>query len=461
MTEGINTGDLHCLVDGCKPNRKPTLDMIRCCMCCVWYHYRCVDIDPKDASEIGVWPCPSCRTIASNVNELLSKMDGLLKVSLDVQQTNSTLNDKVNTLTGKLDDLNDELVNCRQEYTKLREENQTLRTQVGELTSKLHKTVWSSFHKDKSVLLIGDSALQAIDPKKLVKTQVVVKPSSRVADISKHLDECSDTYSKIIVQAGSTECTDEDLDQESVITAYKELIEKAKTKVMSAADVTVSSILPRTDSVDNMARIERINSCLCNAARTAGVIFTDSHQSFKLEGGVVCDFFLKDDGIQLTDLGTQQLVKSLKLSVKAGYEKNVCRSSPTSNYARPHRKEGNTDDPQREQPSQDWQFQRRERTQGSRKHHNSRSNYTRGPRERPGDLPVNRHGERFKPLSSTQDDRTPWSTTRQWHHRQMNEKVCGFCGEDNHQEDRCKWGEPIACNSCGGLGHKAKFHQLR
>ena len=448
-------GDLHCLVDGCKQNRKPTLDMIRCCMCCVWYHYRCVDIDPKDASEIGVWSCPSCRTIASNVKELLSKMDGLLKVSLDVQQTNSTLTDKVTTLTDKLDAINDELANCRQECTKLREENQNLRTQVGELTSKLHKTVWSTFHKDKSTLLIGDSTLKAIDPKKLVKTQVVVKPSSRVADINKHMDECSDNFSKIIISVGSIDCGDEDLDHESVITTYKELIEKAKNKVMSGADVTVSSILPRTDSVESMARVELINSCLCNVAQTAGVTFTDSHKNFKLDGGTVCDFFLRDDGIQLTDLGTQQLVKSLKLSVKTGCEKNVCKSSPVSSYPPPFRNEGNSNNRQKEEQGQSWQFQRRAKSQGGQRWHNQ-DNHLRGPRPRPVD-----RRERSTSMPSTQDGGTPWSTTGQRRHQQSGHKVCGFCGEDNHQEDRCKWGEPIACNSCGGLGHKAKLHRHR
>ena len=430
------------MANNCKQNNKPTRDMIRCCMCCLWYHYRCVDIDPADADQIGVWSCPCCRTIASDVKTILSKMDQLLQITENVQKSHTTLSDKFDTL-------NDELVACKEECSKLRADNQTLRTKVGDLTSQLNKAVWNTFHKDKNSLLIGDSTIQAIDPKKLVKTHVVVKPSSKIADINKQMDQCAETYSKVVICVGSNECSEESLNPNVVTASFKELLEKAKTKVMTATDVVVSSILPRTDSVDNMNRVQLLNESFLNTAKEANVTFTDNDKDFRLSSGRIPEVFLQDDGVLLTDAGTQQLVRNLALSVKAGCEKNVCRSfSPPKNPPVSSAQDLGAINPLENQRNQGQRNQRlqpqgRGRTPGH--YHNNR---------RPA-------GGRQPPLTSTHKDRFSGSTAGQWHQRQSAGKMCGFCGEDNHQEDRCRWGEPIACNSCGGLGHKAKLHHHR
>ena len=34
---------------------------------------------------------------------------------------------------------------------------------------------------------------------------------------------------------------------------------------------------------------------------------------------------------------------------------------------------------------------------------------------------------------------------------------CTFCGEGNHREWSCKFGQPITCFSCNNDGHKAKY----
>lgn len=108
---------------------------------------------------------------------------------------------------------------------------------MGDLTSQLHRTVWDTFHKNKNTLLIGDSSIKDIDPQKLVKMQVVLQPACKVADINMHMDECADTYSKVVICIGSNDCAGESMDHESVVTNFKQLLVKAKSKVMSAADV--------------------------------------------------------------------------------------------------------------------------------------------------------------------------------------------------------------------------------
>lgn len=173
-----------------------------------------------------------------------------------------------------------------------------------------------------------------------------------------------------------------------------------------------------------MERVELLNDCFLNASKEANVTFRDNDTAFRLKNGTVCDAYLKDDGIQLTCNGTQQFVNNLQLSIKFGYEKNICRSSSMHKPASRNQDGNITQNKQ----TQGWKYQK-----GTRRRQNYGSH----------------HPEARRPSPAFEED-TPM---KQWHH---SASVCGFCGEDNHKEDRCKFGEPISCHTCGGLRHKAK-----
>ena len=68
-----------------------------------------------------------------------------------------------------------------------------------------------------------------------------------------------------------------------------------------------------------------------SVAKEIGVTFIDNDLVFKLKDGSSCDAFLKDDGVNLSSSGTQQLAKNLELRIKAGCERNICKQAGKHN----------------------------------------------------------------------------------------------------------------------------------
>ena len=99
-------------IPSCKKRNKQ-LDMVRCCLCMVWYHVECVhETDTK-----GVWNCTTCRTLPSLVQRLVDSL--------------SSLKEELSTLSGECQQL-------RTENAALRGELLTMHsTQHSEVTQKL------------------------------------------------------------------------------------------------------------------------------------------------------------------------------------------------------------------------------------------------------------------------------------------------------------------------------------
>ena len=81
---------IACVKD-CKFNGKKSGggDFIRCCLCAEWYHEKCVGI--KSNESPGLWPCPNCRTMASDVkllSESVKKLAESLGLSAIDKQSN-------------------------------------------------------------------------------------------------------------------------------------------------------------------------------------------------------------------------------------------------------------------------------------------------------------------------------------------------------------------------------------
>ncbi len=59
----------------CKHKHREANEMIRCCMCAVWFHEECVGINSE--AEHGVWPCPECRQLTTRVTSLIQQATNL------------------------------------------------------------------------------------------------------------------------------------------------------------------------------------------------------------------------------------------------------------------------------------------------------------------------------------------------------------------------------------------------
>ena len=66
-----------------------SLYMIQCSVCAEWFHTECVGLK-KDAT-VGIWPCPSCRQIPTQIRSIVSMIDKLTKTVNAIAVTNEQL----------------------------------------------------------------------------------------------------------------------------------------------------------------------------------------------------------------------------------------------------------------------------------------------------------------------------------------------------------------------------------
>ena len=157
--------------------------------------------------------------------------------------------------------------------------------------------------------------------------------------------------------------------------------------------------------VGRWSLLGKVIQCERFVCKEKAATFADNTPSFTLSDGSVNDGYLLPDGVHLTRTAVDRVVKNLRLPVK-GPTRGVTASQQKPRQSQTARAERR---PPRAQEVEDegWQKVRR------------RSHRTSTP-----------------PRGNTQ---------------------CYFCGESGHVKDSCRHGHRVECNTCGGLGHKAKF----
>ena len=143
----------HCIVLGCKHKRKDANEMLRCALCCNWFHHICVDLDPSIPD--GVWTCPTCRTISKDVGEIKNTLNIVLGM----------LTAQTETIVSLKDSLNEKSKECE----NLIKENLELNKKVHSLVKK------NNMSNIQKSLLIGSSIIREVSEDKLVNTDVVCK----------------------------------------------------------------------------------------------------------------------------------------------------------------------------------------------------------------------------------------------------------------------------------------------
>ena len=114
-----------------------SLDMIQCSVCAEWFHTECVGLK-KDAT-VGIWPCPFCRQIPTQIRSIVSMIDKLTKT--------------VNAIAVTNEQLTTALANKEAECNTLANDNKTLSTKVATLTTKLSKRSWEFYTAKPTRLL--------------------------------------------------------------------------------------------------------------------------------------------------------------------------------------------------------------------------------------------------------------------------------------------------------------------
>jgi len=212
------------------------------------------------------------------------------------------------------------------------------------------------------------------------------------------------------------------------------------------SSLTIASVCPRTTSrvKDTGDKIQSVNAGLHVLCSEEGWTFVDNDPYFHLGDGSINDGYLLGDGVHLTRRATNRLAQNLKLNIR-DVNDGVCGSQQSNTQIR-------NSDIHKQHISDDS-------TPASRDRHdlNISHAFWRSARRKAdvASLPQttqapHQHNDHHK--HSRYD--TPRSSTDN-----HNYATCYNCGEDNHNERRCRFSYRLQCRTCGQEGHKAKHHE--
>ena len=400
-----------CLVD-CRHSRRETGQMLRCGMCCIWFHYDCVCEDPN---IVGTWACLNCRCTKDNLFYLRSDVETMKQaLKLLINATTNSLPTQQSVLLAEMEKLSQEVASLRTINSDLMQQLSDANTQKEKLISEKmclenrlsDKNLINDKHASKSVevasshLLIGTSMVQDIYPNK--SSNVTVRPfrGANMPLITEELSKVTSQFDVVSVVSGSNDCDTQGASSEIILEEAKNLLDAAG-KVGKV--VNVSSILPRVqarqDGYQQLA--DQVNTGLKHICNERGdrYKFVDNDNTFRLANMAPNDALYIDDGVHLNRSGANKLIRNLGLLDKAHhYRKSRHQNSARTNYKSPANGEQDS-----------WQ-------KVSYKHRQRRS---------------------FK------DNR-----------QQAGNPVCYHCGVSGHVSRVCRYSSPLRCFDCQQLGHK-------
>ena len=277
--------------------------MLRCALCCNWFHHICVDLDPSIPD--GVWTCPTCRTISKDVGEIKNTLNIVLGM----------LTAQTETIVSLKDSLNEKSKECK----NLIKENLELNKKVHSLVKK------NNMSNIQKSLLIGSSIIREVSEDKLVNTDVVCKRGGTISDICKEVEKISKGhYNHIAMVVGGNDCSSQpSRSPTDTVEGYSKLIDAAKAK---AETVTDSSICPRLTSDELQQNIDAVNAGLIAMCGEKQVLYADSTPCFRLGDGSINDGYLMEDGVHITKQATNKLIQCLQLSVRNS-DVGVCKDT--------------------------------------------------------------------------------------------------------------------------------------
>ena len=423
--------------DGCTEHCKHVVrgkrkqhDMIQCTSCARWYHNDCVGV--KKVDVIGIWPCPSCREMPTQIRELKLMMASLMKNLDTITTTNSTI---INQLKEKDDG-----------YKLLMKENQRLAAENAKLTTRLSRKAWEAF-TSQPARLIGDSLLRDIDENIIQKTKVTSLAGANIVDITEHLTNDAAHYRQVVICVGTNNCAD-DIDIDQLTQQYEELVRVAADKVSSTDDIIISSVPPRTDKVERQRHVEELNSLLQDLATKVGARYISHDLSFRLADGQPNDGYLLADGLHLSNRGCNRLVLNLGLT--------TTKSDVTKR--KKHRRDDKNNNIQHDYDDDTshsfWQHAKGKVTRHLRRNDNNKNI----KQDQHANTKATRHSMRStQPQPQQSRLNTKGRRVPENNERNFDWGNCDFCAEPGHSTAQYGFNDYAICRQCGQQGHKQKL----
>ena len=376
-------------LDTCK--KKQNGEMIRCNLCMLWFHTKCVNCD----NSVGCWTCPGCRKMPEMVRMVYDLMR-------DMQESNHNISEQISTLSqnfeNKLGLINDRITSLSNQEKCKNQEHCAQMNDIRDDISNLKQEV------DKNVHTLMSKTQGIVDSVKVIKTNTEVskpkqplsKPQTtsggKVQHIEKETDHKSTSSkpntnnnsnsdqnsnpsigkgvkgkSKLTLITGSSSLKGIDPRRLSqnvrVKTFYKATIE-TMTLALSKMDLTIYETViihvGSLDVVNHMAKdtfkakynelielvsksskvivsgllpkenlnVSSYNQVLLDICKSQGISFVENHSSFILASGEIPKYLFHFDKIHLKPYGTAKLLSNINSKCTIFKDKSNETSQP-------------------------------------------------------------------------------------------------------------------------------------
>lgn len=357
--------DIIC-VDDCEGDQNG--DMIRCNLCMVWYHTKCVSCD----NSIGCWTCLKCRKMPDNVSMICSLLQNMQEqnnviaeqissLSSSLENKLSLINDRITSLSNQekcrnlehnsqITDLKEDISYMKQEVNKnvnvLLSKTQTVVDSIKVIKSntsmtKLKQTSptegketelkQKSRDDDKSESQAKEKPNYNPNTKTRKQTNTQKKPKLTLITGSNTLKGIDPrrlkqnvrvkTFFKATIESLTQELSQMDLSvYETVVIHVGEMdiankldVEAFKSKykelislVTKTSKVIISGLLPR-ETHD----VQHYNHALSDICISQKIQFIENHNTFILASGEIPRYYFHPDKTNLKPYGTARLLSNI------------------------------------------------------------------------------------------------------------------------------------------------------
>jgi len=306
-TLSVNLPEINKLPDlcvkSCKHDHKHSTDMLRCCMCMIWYHDDCVNEKDKNP---GVWMCPDCRTLPSLVKEMSSKMTTVWRELSSLQSTNMELVHALGRKSLECDRL-------REEMSKLQKtsvSSSKASVNLPKIKSKISQGSTTSSSQAIKSTIIGSSLVRGLGESINCETLdacVYVNPGRDLPQIRSHIPNMLKNKPDVVVlQAGSIDVTEHN--EKEIIYEYEKTVKSIKSANNDVTTVFLSTI-PVRRNLEHDRRASRVNNFIRH-------ITTKDHRLQLIENNNIRLADLDTDGIHLSDQGKVKLGCNIRQQIQ-------------------------------------------------------------------------------------------------------------------------------------------------
>ena len=335
---------------------KKKVKFLQCCLCQVWFHIQCVDLTPKQVKDIGFWPCPKCRLLVQNIDNIQCTLKRLTEMVQNLSKNKISehpsqdecvrccqLEEQLNLKQTQYEELQANFVHSKHHNNKMSDHESSCDSDSDESSDcEMLNDESDLDHSDvpepSGHMIIGDSLIKNIEP---VEDNVYVAcmRGAKVHDACKRLKQEKRRFESITIVCGTNNLSKKmNVEKTTEQTQLLLMIAKKCSK-----HVILSSIPPRLDNTVTDQSLQNLNERFQYLASKNGVKFVNHDENFRFLNEIPDEGLLTVDGLHLSASGVQRLIANLGLK---SYVKNNLKQA-TEFFKEKTQSQNNTEKPRR------------------------------------------------------------------------------------------------------------------